>query len=100
MEQKNTLMGVLCYLGPLVIVSLLAAKGDMFVKYHVKQGLVLFIIEVVVWFLGMYFWPLWMFLQLVNLGVFILAIIGIVNVVNGEEKPLPLVGSLAEGFKF
>ena len=46
------------------------AKADQFVKYHVKQGLILFIAEVVVWFLGMFFFPsyfLWMLLRLVDL---------------------------------
>jgi len=88
-------MGVLAYVGPLVIISYLVAKDDRFVKFHVKQGLVLLIIEVAVWFLGMVFWPLWIFLNLVNLATFVLAIVGIINAISGKEKNLPLVGSYA-----
>jgi uncharacterized membrane protein len=99
MKEKNTLMGVFCYLGPLVIVSLIVAKDDPFVKFHIKQGLVLLIIEAVVWAIGMYMWQFWMFYQLINLGTFILSIVGIVNVVNGKEAELPLVGSFGNSFK-
>lgn len=96
----NTVMGVLAYIGPLVIVSYLAAKDDPFVKFHVKQGLVLFVIEIAVWFLGMLFWPLWFLRTIINLATLVLSIIGIVNVVNGKQTPLPIVGEFSRYFTF
>ncbi|OGC80731.1 hypothetical protein A2943_02490 [Candidatus Adlerbacteria bacterium RIFCSPLOWO2_01_FULL_51_16] len=96
--QKNTLMGVLCYLGPLVIISFLVAKDDPFVKYHIKQGLVLLVISAIVWVVSMTMWQFWMFYQLINLGIFILAVLGIINVVQGKEAPLPLVGQFGKHF--
>ena len=48
--QKDVLMAVLAYIGPLVIISYIQAKNDLFVKFHIKQGLVLLVIEVAVWF--------------------------------------------------
>ena len=100
--HKNTLMAVLAYLGILIIIPLLMAKSDSFVKFHIKQGLVLVVIELAIWALGMTMigWQLWQLLQLVNLGVLILAIIGIVNVVQGKEKELPLLGSFSKYFTF
>ena len=95
---RNGAMGILAYLGPLVIISYLTAKDDPFVKFHVKQGLVLLVIEVAVWLLGMVFWPLWIHLNLINLVVLVLAIIGILNVTKGQEKKLPLVGDFARYF--
>ena len=97
---KNIAMGVLAYLGPLVIVSFIVAKDDPFVKYHIKQGLVLFVIEVVLWMLSNMIWQLWMIYDIINIGTLILSILGIVNVVNGQEKELPLVGKFASYFKF
>jgi len=88
-------MAALAYLGPLVIVSYLVAKDDSFVKFHIKQGAVLLVVEVVTWFLGVVFWPLWLLLKLVNLIAFILVIVGIVNVAQGTEKNLPIVGNYA-----
>ncbi|OGF94685.1 hypothetical protein A2Y47_00725 [Candidatus Giovannonibacteria bacterium RIFCSPLOWO2_12_43_8] len=96
--HDNKLMGILAYLGPFIIVSYIVAKDDPFVKFHIKQGLVLFVIEVAVWFIGRMFWPFWMILNIVNLSVLILAIIGIVNAAHGEEKELPVVGKYSSHF--
>ncbi len=97
--EKNTVMGVLAYLGPLVFVPLLTEKNDPFVKYHVKQGLVLLVIEVAAWFVLDMF-RLWMLSNLINLGCLVLTVIGILTVVKGEEKELPLVGQFSKYFKF
>ena len=96
--QNRTLMGILAYLGILVIIPLLISRHDEFVKFHIKQGLVVFCIEIVVWVVGWSFWPLWMVLNLVNLATFILAIIGIINVVHHQQKPLPIIGHLGDHF--
>lgn len=98
--DNQKLMGILSYIGPLVIIPFLMAKEDPFVKFHIKQGLLLLIISVGVWFVTMAMPFFWMFLNLINLGVFILAVIGIINVVQHEQKELPLVGSFASYFKF
>jgi uncharacterized membrane protein len=91
-KQNNTVMAILSYIGPLVIVSYIVAKAEPFVKFHIKQGSILFAIEVVVWILGSMWWPLWPLWNLVNLTTFILSIIGIVHAAKGEEKALPLIG--------
>ena len=93
-------MAVLAYIGPLVIVSYLVAKGDPFVKFHIKQGLALFVAEVVALILASFLWFLWPIFSLVNLAFFVLAVIGIVNAAQGKEAKLPLVGDLADNFKF
>ena len=100
-QQKNLVMGILAYLGILVVIPFILAKNDPFVKFHIRQGLVLVVIEIIIWVLGsmVMMWNFWPLLQLVNLGTLILAIIGIVNVVNKKEAELPLVGSLARSFK-
>ena len=102
-HDQNKLMAILAYLGPLVIVSYLVAKDNHFVKFHIKQGLVLLIVEVVIKILWMTIWGIWMMwplLQIINLALLVLVIIGIVNAVNGQEKPLPVVGAWASHFKF
>lgn len=90
--DDKTLMGIFSYLGPLIIVSYLVAKDNPFVKFHIKQGGVLFVIEIVTWILGMILPFLWMLLNIVNIGALVLSIVGIINVVRGVEKKLPLVG--------
>ena len=97
-SNPKTLMAAIAYIGPLVIVSYLVDKDDPFVKFHIKQGLVLFVIEVATWFLGMILWPLWFFLNIINLIALILSIVGIVRAVKGKEVRLPLVGKYADYF--
>lgn len=96
-------MAVLSYLGPLVIVSYIVAKDEPFVKFHIKQGLVLFASEIALWVLSSFFfmmlYQLWMLYQLLNLAIFVLAVVGIVNAIQGKEKELPLVGQFAKHFK-
>jgi uncharacterized membrane protein len=98
--EKNTLLGILAYIGPLILVSFLLAKDDPFVKFHIKQGLLLVIGEVATWMIMLTIWVLFPLLQLVNLGIFILAIVGIIRAAQGQEKPLPLIGHFAKNFDF
>lgn len=96
--SKNTLMAALAYVGPLIIVSYIVAKDDPFVKFHIKQGLVLFVVEVALWVVGMMMYMLWPLIQVVNLAVIVFSIIGIVNSVQGNEKELPLIGGFGKHF--
>ena len=97
--NDNVVMGVLAYIGPLVAVSYFVAKDNPFVKFHIKQGLVLLVIEVAVWLIGMILGQLWMLLNLINLATLILAIVGIINVTQGKEKELPIVGGYSHYFR-
>jgi uncharacterized membrane protein len=104
-HQDKNLMAVFSYLWVLIIIPFLTdAKEDPFVKYHLKQGLVLIIFEAVGWFLGLVLvWiPVigWLIVWLWWLASFVLIIIGIINVVNGEEKELPYIGQYAKRFTF
>ena len=98
--QHKTLMGVLAYLGILIIIPFLMAKDDPFVKFHIKQGLLLVIVEVAIWIIGSTMWQLWTILSLINLAAIVFSIIGIVNVIQGKQKELPLIGSLSKNFTF
>lgn len=98
--SNRTLMGIFAYCGPLLIISYVSAKDDAFIKFHIKQGLVLLSIEVGVWILGMIIWALMPLLTLIDLAALVFAIIGIMNVLNGKEEPLPFVGAYSRYFNF
>ena len=104
--EKNKIMGVLSYLGILVLIPILAAPQSKCARYHANQGFILLI----AWVAGCIVigCPLSLFqffihirllaccLDLVPLAFFVgfavLAIMGIINAVNGQMKPLPLIG--------
>ena len=103
--SNDKLMGILAYLGILVLVPILAAKDSKFARFHANQGLVLLIAYIIVsvacnvitgatvaldvpiigLFLGIIAWVAGIF-------CFVLAIMGIINAANGEEKELPIIG--------
>jgi uncharacterized membrane protein len=103
---NETVMGILAYLGILFLVPLIVSKNDPFVKFHVKQGLVLFCLELIVSFVGYgfgYGFGLLVFLpivELLNLAILVFVIIGIINVANHQQKELPIVGHFASMFTF
>jgi uncharacterized membrane protein len=99
-KGKNTGMAILAYI--IFFLPLLTeAKNDPFVKYHVKQGLVLFIGGVLIGILGMILpWQLGVIETLLRIFLFILMIVGIISASKGEQKPLPIIGKYGEQFKF
>lgn len=105
--QSNKLMGVLSYLGILVLIPLLAGnKHSEYVKFHANQGLVLFILSCIVnllsgnWVFGLHslinfggWWFGWIF-NIVEVVLFVFAIIGIVYACRGDRRELPFIGQI------
>jgi len=99
-KEKNTGMAIVAYI-IFFIPFLTEAKNDPFVKFHIKQGLALFISEIIVGIISYILpWQFWMVSRLLNLGLFALMIFGIVNASKGDRKPLPVIGKFEEQFKF
>ena len=99
---KNiNMMALFSYLWILIIIPFLTdAKKDPFVKYHLGQGLMLVIFEVVGMFVGIIPFIGWLVAWVIWLTSIVLAIMGIMNVVNGQEKELPIIGQYAKNFHF
>ncbi len=96
------------YLGPLALVTLVASRRE-FVKWHAKQGLMLWLSLVVVYPLlrfvrfvfERYFWAvlgemLSAAVWLVVSGAALATIVCIVRALEGERFRLPLLGDLAD----
>ncbi|HDQ15767.1 MAG TPA: hypothetical protein ENN45_01760 [Bacteroidetes bacterium] len=98
-EEDNKLMGILSYIGVLCLVPLLLKKDDEFVFFHAKQGIVLFIAEVITAFVAVIPTLGWIIAPIAGLIWFILSIIGIVNVLGGNKKELPVLGRYADKIK-
>ena len=103
---NNKAMGILAYLGILVLVPIFAAKESRFARFHANQGLVLAITEIaygivisiinaimfaISWRIaaitGTIFGILW-------LGFLAFSILGIINAANGKTDPLPVIGNI------
>lgn len=100
-KNQNTAMAVIAYL--IFFVPLLTdAKNDPFVKYHVKQGLVLFICAAALMVVEriLPFSLSYGLSPLLNLVIFVFVIIGIINAAGGKRVPLPVIGQFADKFNF
>jgi uncharacterized membrane protein len=91
--KADTTMAIVAYI--LFFVPLLTeSKNDAFVMFHVKQSLVLLLCWIALAIVGMI--PvIGFFAGLLQLALFILWIIGILNAINGAEKELPIIGQYA-----
>ena len=99
--QKNIGMGVLCYLGILILVPLLTyAKNEAFVKFHLKQGIVLIIASIAISVVNIIPVIGQIISILGGVVVFVLWIMGIINATGGQEKELPIIGKYGSNFKF
>jgi len=98
-DSTGTLMGILSYLGILVLIPYFVKEQTPFVRSHAIRGINLFLLEVIagaaVGLLGAVL-PIiggivgW----LVSLASLALSIIGIINVCNKEDKDLPVIGGI------
>lgn len=79
----------MCYFGPLFLLSWLLKPKSRFVRYHVNQGLVLFLVEVIIWMFD--FIP---FVGLLNILAIVCFFCGISNALKGKRKPIPLIGEI------
>ena len=104
--QNNKVMAVLAYLSWLVLIPLFAAKNSAFARFHVKQGLLLAICEIIIAvvfailnaILGAILPVLLIVTSIINWVIniifFVLSIIGIVNAAQGKAKELPIIGKM------
>ena len=96
--DQNKALAIIGYLGILFLVPMLAAPKSKFAQYHARQGMVLFIAEVILWA------AVWV-LALVTIGIgavlfpivsivaLVWTVLGIINAANGTMKPLPVIGN-------
>ena len=96
--EGNKLLAAISYIGILFLVPLLAAKDDAFARYHANQGLVLFIANIAAAIAGFIlgFIPVigGIISFIISIALFVLMILGIINALKGEMKPLPLIGGI------
>ena len=97
--DELSVMAALSYLGPLVIIPFLTHKENSFVIFHIKQGLVLVILSILIYVAGGLLFFLWPLIGIINLGLLCLSIIGIIRALQKEEKELPIVGKYAYHIK-
>jgi uncharacterized membrane protein len=93
--EQNKGMAIVAYI--LFFVPLLTGDHNKspFVKYHTNQGTILFIFAVGGWIVSSILMIILIGFLLgfvISIASLVFLVIGIINVVNGRMKPLPVIG--------
>lgn len=88
--EKNKVMALLAYI--IFLIPLLAAKDSKFARFHTNQGLVLFLGGIIASVVAVIPVIGWIVAPIAGLVITVLAIIGILNALNGRAKELPVIG--------
>jgi uncharacterized membrane protein len=90
--RDNSFLAAISYIWILCFIPLFLKRNSKYAQFHAKQGLILFVVEIVGWLV---FWiPLvgW----LLFLTVLVLAIMGIMNALQGVWWEMPFLGKYAK----
>lgn len=108
--RENKFLCILCYIGFLFVIPLVAKPQSRYVKYHANQGLLLFLFEIVVGFVTSMFSLVFGIIHLgfiagiVNLALSALSLFfmvyGIIATCEGHIKPLPVLGDLFVAIRY
>lgn len=85
--QENKDIAALSYVWILSVVVYFAKKNSPFVRFHARQGIVIFLLSIAVWMMPL----IGRFLELLLLCV---AVLGFLGAAQGEKKELPIIGPL------
>jgi uncharacterized membrane protein len=93
--QENKIVALFSYIWILFLIPLLAKRDSKFCQFHAKQGLVLFVIDLIA---SLFVW-IPVIGQILMLLLAIISIIGIVKVLNGEYWKIPYIYDWSEKIK-
>lgn len=89
--EDNRVLAAVGYVWILCLIPLFLKRNSQYAQFHAKQGLVLFIAEIVGWLV---FWiPLigW----ILYVYVIVMAVLGIMNALQGKYWEMPFLGKYA-----
>lgn len=102
-NSDRTIMLVLSYLGILALIPLITKKEDAEVQWHAKNGLAIFVAEIVItivlWIIGQvpYIGCMTSIIScILPLAFIALAIFCIMKAINGERLRIPVITEFAE----
>lgn len=94
--NRDNIYAILAYLWVLCLIPVLMKKDDPFVKFHARQGLMLFIVEVALGIVGIVPFLGVLISQIGGLVCLVVSIIGIIQVLKGNQWKIPYLGEWAE----
>lgn len=84
-DKTVAIVSYITFIGWIVALVLNSNQKTELGAFHLRQSLGLFITGMILWWIPVVGWIL-------NVVVFIFWLIGLINAIQGESKPVPLVG--------
>jgi len=88
------------WVGWIIAFILYNSNKSQLAAYHLRQTLALMILSILVYIIQimLIFIPFlgWAIICLLWIGLVVLWVLGLVAAVNGQEKPIPVIGNLAQ----
>lgn len=97
--EENRILAAVGYIGILFLLPLFMKPQSSYCQYHARQGMSLFILEIIYGALCAI--PIIGWFIIAPVGgfiIFILFIVGLANSMAGKEEPLPVIGVYGERF--
>ena len=95
--KTAAIISYITFIGLLIAYIMNSSKQNAFTQFHIGQSVRIVFLSIANSILG-WFLPnsLGIVTTIIGLGILVLVILGIVNAINGEAKPLPIIGTLGE----
>ncbi|MDD4607374.1 MAG: DUF4870 domain-containing protein [Patescibacteria group bacterium] len=96
LNNQDKVLAAISYIWILWVIPFVINHKKDFVIQHAKQGLLLFICEIVAWSLGVLPFIGFLLGSMAWMLCIILVIIGIIKAINGEAWQIPYIGHLVD----
>lgn len=96
-EKKDKTAAIICYLFTWIgwiIAFIIRNKDDELSRHHLNQALILSIVASVVNLIGRLGGVIEWMADIIDIGILVLTIMGIVRAAKGSDEPLPIIGDI------
>ena len=94
------IVSYLTWIGWIIAFVLFNNSKSQFAAYHLRQSLALMILGILVYIIQimLIFIPIlgWAIAVLLWIGLVVLWVMGLIAAINGEEKPMPVIGNMSQ----
>lgn len=102
-SKTVALLSYITIIGWIIALVMNSNQKSSLGAYHLRQTIFLYIISVVFYvarivllFIPYIGWMIYYLLLFVSIGLFVLWILGLISAINGEQKPMPIIGKKAQ----
>lgn len=95
--KTAAIISYITFIGLLIAYIMNSSKQNSFTQFHIGQSVRVVVLSiansVLAWLLPN---SLSIVTSIIGLGILVLAILGIVNAINGKTTPLPIIGTIGD----